>query len=147
RRGATDVPSSCPPSNRAPYLLAWRRAGGRGADVGALYRIADFFKHVLLSVSVCAAAVAGTASPQPNAFFNSTSACKCDGHDSGPCLQYGSQLHDEHELAVLLARHNGELPRSDGGADRAEFRFRSGRNSSSSRDDSRFRSSLDADNR
>ena len=42
-----------------------------------------------------------------------------------PRVQYGRQLHDEHELAGVFGRGNDELPHADARTDRAEFRERS----------------------
>src|SRR5262249_54564519 len=39
------------------------------------------------------------------------------------CVQYGRQLHDEYELAVLFAGYNIELPRSNGRPGGPELRL------------------------
>ena len=69
------------------------------------------------------------ASPaQPHALLHGAGAAKCHGDDAGPCGQYGGQLFDQHELAVLFPRYHHELLHPDGGSCRAELRVRRGWN-------------------
>ena len=69
-------------------------------------------------------AFAGCASVQSAALFNGRSAAECHAHDSGPGVQHGRELHDQHELAIVRAGNHGELLRADGRTCGPELRFR-----------------------
>ena len=91
--------------------------------MGALHRISDFFEHILLSLSVCAAAFARAIATESHGILDRPGANERDTNEPRSRVQYGGQLHDEYELAVLLARHHDELPGSNGRPHRAELCF------------------------
>ena len=64
----------------------------------------------------------------PMHFSTPQGAAERHADDARPGVQYRRQLHDEHELAVLLARHDGELFRPDGRSRGPELRLRRGGN-------------------
>ena len=128
-------------------LLAWRSPGGRRTVVGALFGIDDFVQHVLLSFHLRHPASAGCASIQPAALFNGRRSAKCHSHDSGPGVQHGRELHDQHELAIVRAGNHDELLRADGSACGPELRFRRGRYRGCCCADTRIRAAQREDDR
>ena len=93
------------PVERLIYRLE-RGPRKRGAVVGRVFRVHDFAKHLQLSGGVFAPALAGPFALQPHAVFDAQGSFVCHADDARFGLQHGGQLHDQHQLAVLLSRHD-----------------------------------------
>ena len=80
----------------------------------------------------------GLPAAESDALLDAAGARKRHADDAGPGVQHGRQLHDEHELAVVFAGHDDELPGADGGARGPELCFRRRRNCGCGRADPRI---------
>ena len=91
------------------------------------------FSLVGLPQPLRADALAGGAAVQPG---------RPVGGRGGPRLQHGDELRHQHQLAVLRARDDDELPRPDGGAHRAQLRLGRDRHRAGGRAGPRLRPAL-----
>ena len=102
-------------------------------ELGDLCRVDAAVQPGRLRQPLCADALPGDAAVQPG---------RPVGGRGGPRLQHGDELRHQHQLAVLRARDDDELPRPDGGAHRAQLRLGRDRHRARGRPDPRLRPAL-----
>ena len=84
---------------------------------GALHRV----QHREIRVHISHPAAAGLAAAQPAGLQHGAGGPGRDDPHAGSGVQHRCQLHDQHELAVVCRRDDGQLLRADGGVHGAEL--------------------------